>query len=61
MAIAPRERLIVMIIGSNSGVNPTARATANSKASSTTVLGGVSNRNNHENKDYQNEGTCIIR
>ena len=53
MRIAPRDSVTVVIIGSSSGVRPTASATANSSESST---GRPSNTRVRQHDDHQRQG-----
>src|SRR5665647_709359 len=61
MAIAPLERLIVIIMGKSSGVSPTANATANSNAVTTPLVVGLRREIIKKTKITKRNVTCIIR
>ena len=61
IAMAPRDRLIVIIMGNNSGVNPTAKATAKSRASTTPVSVGFRIEIVIKTKITKRKVTCMMR
>ena len=61
IAMAPRERLMVIIMGKSSGVNPTANATAKSKACTTPSVVGLRRAIMRKTNMTKRKVTCMIR
>ncbi len=61
IAMAPRDKFMVIIMGSNSGVNPTAKATAKSNAVNTPFSVGFRSDIVRKTKITRRKVTCMIR